>query len=116
MRPKKKIVDRAFANGSMDRVNQLMSANFILIQEAINLLDEATDIMKEQGLLIGMLKKLQTDFFTAADRYSKAFASLIPKEQSKNMFSDYEEFDNMFRDWAKLPLGWKPKDINDNAV
>ena len=111
MRPKKHLIEQAQANGSIDRLNLLLSASQILLGEANNLMEEASDLMSEQGLLIGTIKKKHGDFLRVSDAYFKEFASLVTTEQSKmDMFSDMDDFDNKFRAWAKVPAGWKPKE------
>lgn len=112
MRPKKHLIEQAQANGSMDRLNLLLSASHILLCEANSLIGEASDLMSAQGLLIGMIKKKHGDLLRVSDAYFKEFASLITTEQSKmDMFGDMDDFDNKFRAWAKVPVGWKPKEI-----
>lgn len=64
------------------------------------------------GLLLGIIKKKHGDLLRVADAYFKEFASLVTTEQSKmDMFSDMDDFDNMFRAWAKIPADWKPKNM-----
>ncbi len=111
MRPKKHLIEQAQANGSIDRLNQLLSASHILLCEANNLIEEASDLMLSQGLMLGMLKKLHNDFVKSADAYFKEFAIMITTDTSKmDMFRDMDDFDNKFREWAKVPAGWKPKE------
>lgn len=112
MKPKKQLIDAAIANGSMDRMNMLLSAAHLLNCEANGLVEEASDIMEINGLLLGGLKKLHNDFVRVADRYFKEFATLVGTEKSKmDMFSDLEGFDKAFREWAKVPADWSQKEI-----
>ena len=112
MKPKKQLIDAAQANGSIDRMNQLLSAAHLLSWEANNLVEEASDVMAENGLLLGNLKKLHSDFIRCADRYFKEFATMVTTEKSKmDLFGDLEDFDKSFRAWAKIPNGWKPKEV-----
>ena len=112
MRPKKHLIEQAQANGSMDRLNLLLSASHILLCEANSLIEEASDLMDAQGMMLGSIKKKHSDLIRVADAYFKEFASLITTEQSKmDMFGDMDDFDNKFRTWAKVPAGWKPKEI-----
>ena len=76
MKPKKKIIDAAIANGSIDRLNMLLSAAHLLNCEANNLVEEASDLMAENSLLLGDLKKLHNDFVKVADKYFKEFSTL----------------------------------------
>ena len=112
MKPKKHLIDRAEANGSMSRLNQLLSASHILLCEANSLLEEAAYLMRGNGLLLGELKQLHNRFTTAADRYFAEFASMVDTEQKKmDMFNDMDGFDEYFRRWSKLPKDWKPKEF-----
>lgn len=111
MKPRKELIEQAQANGSMDRLNLLLSASHILLCEANSLIEEASDLMSEHGLLIGMIKKRHTDLIRVSDAYFSEFATLVNTEKSKmDMFSDMDDFDNKFRAWAKVPAGWKPKE------
>ena len=114
MKPKKKLIEQAQANGSINRLNQLLSAAHILNCEANDLVSEANDLMIENGLNIGLLKRLHNDFVKSADRYFNEFAALVRTSESKmNMFSDLEAFDKSFREWAKLKPNWKPKEVEN---
>ena len=96
MRPKKHFIDCAQANGSIDRLNQLLSASHILLCEANGLLEEAADLMKRNGLLLGELKQLHNQFTNSADRYFREFASMVAsalnlRAPSQSYFSDVPE-------------------------
>lgn len=112
MKPRKQLIDAAVANGSIDRMNMLLSASHLLNCEANSLVEEASDLMTENGLLLGNLKKLHNDFVRVADKYFKEFATLVTTDTAKmDMFSDLDGFDSAFREWAKVPNDWKPKEI-----
>lgn len=108
MKPKKSLIEAAQKDGSMDRLNQLLSASHILLCEANSLVEEASDLMLERGLMLGKLKQLHTRFIQSADAYFKEFAPMITEEHTKmNMFGDMDSFDVYFRKWAKLDGEWK---------
>lgn len=112
MKPKKQLIEAAILDGSMDRLNQLLSATHILLCESNNLIEEASDLMAEKGMMLGMLKKRHNDLVKASDNYFKEFASMITTDKSKmDMFSDMDDFDKSFRAWAKCPSGWQPKEV-----
>lgn len=112
MKPKKELIEAAVADGSMERMNMLLSAAHLLNCEANNLVEEASDIMAAKGLLLGDLKKLHNDFVRCADRYFKEFATLITGDECKmDLFSDLDGFDKAFREWSKVPSDWKPKEV-----
>ena len=102
MRPRKETIDRAVRSGAMDRVNRLVSAAHLLNCEANGLIEETADILRENGLLLGELKKLHSDFVKCADRYFSAFAAMVAESHKMDMFTDMDEFDSMFRKWAKI--------------
>lgn len=109
MIPKKTLIEAAEKDGSMARLNQLLSASQILLCEANNLVEEASDLMKERGLMLGAIKQLHARFVRSADAYFKEFSSMVINEQSKmDMFNDMDSFDTYFRKWAKIPKGWEP--------
>lgn len=105
MRPPKNIVERAKANGSIDRASILLSAAYLLNSEAYMLIDEAADILHSNGLMMGELKKLQNAFTKSADRYFADFAAMIGESgKEKEYFTDLEDFDKAFRKWAKIDV------------
>lgn len=112
MKPKKQLIDIAIADGSTARMDQLLSASHILLCEANNLVEEASDLMQERGLMIGLLKKRHNDLVKCADLYFKEFAVLVETEENKMaMFGDMDDFREYFRKWAKISADWKPKKI-----
>ncbi|MBO8433169.1 MAG: hypothetical protein IAB08_07755 [Bacteroidetes bacterium] len=103
MKARKETIRRAVENGSMDRVNRLVSAAHLLNCEANGLIEETADILRENGLLLGELKKYHSDFVKCADRYFREFAVMVADDRRKmDMFEDMDEFDRMFREWAKI--------------
>lgn len=115
MKPKKSLTDRAKANGSMDRINMLLSAAHILNCTSNQYAEEAASILETNGLMIGRLKLLHNNFLRAADNYFSEFASMVNGEGNKmDMFTDMEEFDTAFRKWARIEKDWKPKELEKN--
>ena len=103
MRPKKHLIERAVANGSMAKLNMLVSAAQILNCEANNIIEEASDLMIANGFMLGRIKQLHNNFVKSADLYFKDFASMVKSTQDKmDMFEDLDSFDKIFRRWARL--------------
>lgn len=103
MQAKKDIIQRAVEDGSIQKVNRLFSAAHLLHCVANNLIEEASDILQDHHLLIGSLKKLHNDVLKRADIYFKDFATMIVDKECKTAFwRDMEEFEKMFRAWAKI--------------
>lgn len=117
MRPKKQLIEAAQKDGSMTRLNQLLSASHILLCEANSLIEEASDLMLERGLMLGEIKRMHTRFVQSADNYFKEFSCMITDDHSKmDMFGDMDSFDAYFRQWAKVPKGWEPNNTQINQT
>lgn len=110
MKPKEILIKNAIENGSVERLNILLSAAHILNCAANQYAEEAADLMAENGLLLGRLKQLHNNFIRSADMYFREFAGMVFNDQTKMaMFSDMESFDKVFREWSKIEKDWEPK-------
>ena len=110
MKPKEILIKNAIENGSVERLNILLSAAHILNCAANQYAEEAADLMAENGLLLGRLKQLHNNFIRSADMYFREFAGMVFNDQTKMaMFSDMESFDKVFREWSKIEKEWEPK-------
>ena len=110
MRPKEILIKKAIENGSVERLNILISAAHILNCAANQYAEEAADLMEENGLLLGRLKQLHNNFIKSADLYFREFADMVFNDQTKMaMFQDMESFDKVFREWSKIEKDWEPK-------
>lgn len=116
MKPKDVFIKRAIANGSVERLNILLSAAHILNCAANQYAEEAADLMEENGLLLGRLKQLHKNFIKSADMYFREFAGMVFNDEKKMaMFQDMDGFDEVFRAWAKIEKDWEPKQIEDHG-
>ena len=112
MKPKEILIKNAIENGSVERLNILLSAAHILNCDANQYAEEAADLMAENGLLLGRLKQLHNNFIKSADMYFREFAGMVFNDQTKMaMFSDMESFDKVFREWSKIEKDWEPKKL-----
>lgn len=103
MKPPKTVVEHAKQNGSIDRASLLLSAAYLLNSEASNLIEEAGDILRREGLMLGEIKHLQNNFTVSATRYFTAFSQLVTdRVKVMDYFNDLTEFDRRFRAWAKI--------------
>ena len=110
MKPKEIFIKNAIENGSIERMNILLSAAHILNCLANQYAEEAADLMEENGLLLGRLKQLHNNFIKSADMYFREFADMVFNDQTKMaMFQDMESFDKVFREWSKIEKDWEPK-------
>lgn len=116
MRPKEILIKKAIENGSVERLNILLSAAHILNCAANQYAEEAADLMEENGLLLGRLKQLHNNFIKSADLYFREFADMVFNDRTKMaMFQDMESFDKVFREWSKIEKDWEPKNIEDHV-
>lgn len=102
MKPRKEVIEKAINNGAMARINQLLSANQILMAQSCLLIEEAQSILEANGLCLGLLKQKSNNVTRAFDIYFTEFASMVPKEMKLPMFKDIDDFNYAFRKWAKL--------------
>lgn len=97
------MIERAKAKGTIDRATLLLSAAYLLNSEASNMVEEASEMLRGDGLVIGELKQAQGAFTKAANRYFHTFSELVNDNgRVLDYYTDLEEFDKFFRDWAKL--------------
>ena len=114
MKPKDVLIKKAIANGSVERLNILLSAAHILSCTANQYAKEAADLMAKNGLLLGRLKQLHNNFIKSADLYFREFAGMVFNDEKKMaMFQDMDGFEEVFRTWAKIEKDWEPKQIED---
>ena len=114
MKPKEYLIKRAIEDGSIERLNILLSAAHILNCAANQYAEEAADLMAEKGLLLGRLKQLHNNFIRSADKYFREFAGMVFNEQTKMaMFNDMDGFDKVFREWSKIEREWEPKNLEE---
>lgn len=112
MKPKKELIERARSNGSIERLNILLSASHILNCTSNQYAEEAASLMEENGLLIGRLKQLHNNFLKSADQYFSEFARMIFEQETKmDLFSNMESFDRVFRQWSRIEKDWEPKKV-----
>ena len=66
MKPKKEQLKRAREDGAAQRINELISASYMLISEALVLQSEADDTLRKYGLVYAEIKQranaLQKEF------------------------------------------------------
>lgn len=100
---KKAIIDKAKENGVLERVSMLLSAAYLLNSESSMLVEEASDVLSRNGMRMGEIKMFHQRFTKSADMYFNCFATMIKAAGQENAyFKDFDEFDKVFRKWAKL--------------
>lgn len=113
LRPKKKLIDIAIADGSIDRLNRLLSAAHILMCMSNQFFEESSDLMKMKGLMLGDIKKKYTNYQLHADIYFREFGSMVDGNKM-DMFTDMEQLEDLCRKFCNVPTDWKPKELCNN--
>ena len=103
MKPKKELLERAREDGAAQRVNELISASYMLISEALLLQGEADDLLRKHGLVYGEVKQRANALQREFDKYFSCVKSMITEDTQKEAyFTDLDNFDKIFRKYAKL--------------
>ena len=102
MQAKKALWERAHKDGAAQRVNQLMSAAYLLVSEAYVLYSEAEGELRRYGLLLGQTKHLLGAVERTMNRYFDQFKGVVAPAERGHYFEDLEALDKAYRRWAKL--------------
>ena len=103
MKPKKGLLERARQDGAAQRINELISASYMLISEALVLQSEADDTLRKYGLVYAEIKQRANALQREFDKYFACIKSMITEDEQKEAyFTDLDNFDKIFRKYAKL--------------
>lgn len=115
-RRKLAVVELALQSGILDRVSRLLSATYLLHVESLTLVDDAEELLKDHGLMVGRLITLSKKLNIAYNDFFEEFGKLIPREKIEQWEADYSKFDEMFRAFAELDDEFKPNVENIDVV
>lgn len=91
--PKKKLVDAATADGTMAEVSRLISASYLMANLMWSFFDDATELLKKRGLLLGDMSRVTGRLNFSFKDYIAVFRDVF-REQSAQM--DFAaDFDTM---------------------
>lgn len=108
-KPKHINVEQAIQDGTMDRVNQLLSLTLLLNTISNGLSDEAADLLRRHNLLVGPIKKNHTAMMKAADAFFYDFSTMITDSQNKEyLFKDIDTLRGSILSWAHLDKPFQP--------
>lgn len=110
MKPKKEVIDKAKADGAIDRVNQLMASAYICLNVAEIMTDRSTDVLERYGLQLGKLKHDIKALMKLFQEVDSEFISLSDKGQVGNWASELDDFLNIVEKYHGIPRTWQPKD------
>lgn len=103
MKPKKELLERARRDGAAQRINELISASYMLISEALVLQSEADDTLRKYGLVYAEIKQRANALQKEFDKYFSCVKTMITEDEQKEAyFTDLDNFDKIFRKYAKL--------------
>lgn len=103
MKAKKHLLDKAKRDGAAQRINELISASYMLISEALVLQSEADDTLRKYGLVYAEIKQRANALQREFDKYFSCVKSMITEDTQKEAyFTDLDNFDKVFRKYAKL--------------
>lgn len=101
MKLKKEVIERAVKNGSMERVNSLLSAAHVMLCVANNLYSEAGEILEDNDMLAGELFRKHNLYHRSADAYFREFGDMVKIQENKmELFADMEMIEEKIRKWA----------------
>lgn len=116
MGPKKELLEKAKKDGAMERIDKVLSLAYLLQSKAYMLYDEADDLLRSYGLLIGETKMLHNRLCKAFDEYFKDFSKMIDNQTAKNnYFTDVDSFSRFVHSWAELPEKFEPYNKEEKA-
>lgn len=95
MKPRKKIIEEAKADGTLDKCDRLISSAFLLFVIAKDFYDEAGEKLKKHGLLLGEDKKQFNKSIDEMCKYTRDFSQtfLNGREGGKMFNEDWEKYE-----------------------
>ena len=105
MTPKKKNIDRFKESGKFDVLKKHLSVAFLLMNISKTHMEDAEDLCREFGLIIGELKH----DLSLANKHYERFAGALRKivdasahQDKLNFFDDYEELEGMIKKFINV--------------
>lgn len=93
MKAKKETIDKAIANGSFAKIDRILSASHILTEMSDYLTSEADDIARDNNLMLGEVKQMQTNYSKVHDRYCLFWRDLVRESnQIETRTVDFDHF------------------------
>ena len=91
--PKKKLVDAATADGTMAEVSRLISASYLMANLMWSFFDDATELLKKHGLLLGDMSRVTGRLNFSFKDYIAVFRDVFREQSAQMDFA--EDFDIM---------------------
>lgn len=111
------LVRIAKETGAIDRMNELLSAAYLLRSYATSLENECDEIMQNCDLRIGLLKQLAVRNDSIFQAYTDEFNKCITDGQKRlALCEDFEKFEEVFLDFSKIEKQWEPKQVSEQRM
>lgn len=91
--PKKKFIDAAQADGTMSEVSRLLSASYLMANLMWSFFDDATELLKTHGLLIGDMSRVTGRLNYSFKEYIAVYRDIFHDRDLQMKFA--EDFDTM---------------------
>lgn len=102
-------MDAAIKNGTIDKLNRLLSAVHLLHSVAASMMADGELKLGKAGLLMGELKQNHNRILKEQDRYFAYFAKMFGGGK-RDMFKATDDFYEIFNNFINgKPINWDPK-------
>ena len=91
--PKKKFIDAATADGTMAEVSRLLSASYLMANLMWSFFDDATDLLKSHGLLLGDMSRVTGRLNYSFKEYIAVYRDVFRDQSAQMDFAG--DFDTM---------------------
>ena len=91
--PKKKLVDAATADGTMAEVSRLISASYLMANLMWSFFDDATELLKNHGLLLGDMSRVTGRLNYSFKEYIAVYRDVFRDQSAQMDFAG--DFDTM---------------------
>lgn len=91
--PKKKFIDAAQADGTMAEVSRLLSASYLMANLMWSFFDDATELLKNHGLLLGDMSRVTGRLNYSFKEYINVYRDVFRDQSAQLDFA--ADFDTM---------------------
>ena len=91
--PKKKFIDAAQADGTLAETSRLLSASYLMANLMWSFFDDATELLKSHGLLLGDMSRVTGRLNFSFKDYIAVFRDVFREQSAQMDFA--EDFDIM---------------------
>lgn len=101
-------IEVAMQSGAIDRINKLMSVNYLLVSQSALMIGYIDEILEKHKLQSGKLKNHSKKIQNAFDEYFKEYSKMVSSEQTLNWAEDLTRFDEVCIEFTGLSKEWEP--------